>query len=272
MDLGWEENRRIRFYGNEGPPVIVLHGGPGASGGAVRVAQGLSDGFRVYEPWQRVSGDKLLSVAVHIEDLHQLICSRCKEERPALVGESWGAMLALAYAVEHSDSIGAIVLVGCGTFTKASRDVMVKVRRSRILDYIEKHPEYKSDLDLSLDEQMMKWHEMTDTYESIPCEQEPTEIEPFDMRAHTETWNDMVRCREEGIYPESFASVNIPVIMLHGAYDPHPGQMIRDTLGQFMPQLEYREFEKCGHDPAIETYARDEFFSVMRNWLTSKLA
>jgi len=29
--------------------------------------------------------------------------------------------------------------------------------------------------------------------------------------------------------------------MLHGAYDPHPGRMIRDTLARVMPQLEYRE-------------------------------
>ena len=77
-------------------------------------------------------------------------------------------MLALAYAAEHSDSIGPIVLIGCGTFDEPSRDEIVKVRRSRILDYIDKHPEHQSDLDLSMSEQIMKWHGMTDTYESIP--------------------------------------------------------------------------------------------------------
>lgn len=87
---GWEANHRIRFHGKDGPPVIALHGGPGACGGAARIAQGLSDEFRVLEPWQRISGDTPLSVAVHIADLHELICSRCKDEKPALVGESWG--------------------------------------------------------------------------------------------------------------------------------------------------------------------------------------
>jgi pimeloyl-ACP methyl ester carboxylesterase len=272
MDLGWKENRRIRFYGNGGPPVIVLHGGPGGSGGSASVAQGLSGEFQVIEPWQRPSGEKPLSVAVHVADLHQLICSRCRRRRPALVGESWGAMLALAYAAQHPDDIGPIVLIGCGTFDKASRAEIVKERRKRILDHIDKHPEHRSDLDLSIGEQMMKWHEMTDAYVPVPDEDERTKAEPFDMKAHTETWSDMVRCQEEGIYPQSFASLTGPVLMLHGAHDPHPGKMIRDNLRQFIPQLEYREFAKCGHAPAIEAYAKEEFFKVMRNWLGSKFA
>ena len=91
--LGWEEDHRIRFFGDHGPPVITLHGGPGAYGGALRLAQGLSREFRVIEPWQRPSGDRPLTVAVHVKDLHDLIRSRYKGESPALVGASWGAML-----------------------------------------------------------------------------------------------------------------------------------------------------------------------------------
>lgn len=264
---GWEENKRIGIYGNEGPPVIVLHGGPGASGGSAHVAQGLSDDFRVFEPWQRVSSDKPLSVAIHIEDLQHLIDSRCGDEKPALVGESWGAMLALAYAAEHPESIGPIVLVGCGTFDEISRAKGVEVRERRILVYIKKHPEHSSDLDLSIHERIIKWHKMTDTFELVSDKTENTETEPFDMKAHTETWNDMLRCQEEGIYPQSFSSIKSSVIMLHGAYDPHPGTMIRDNLEQYIPQLEYREFERCGHSPSIEKYAKDDFFKVIRNWL-----
>lgn len=271
-DLGWEQHRRIRTYGNEGPPVIVLHGGPGASGGSALVAQGLSDDFKVFEPWQRVSSDKPLSVAVHIADLHQLVNSGSGDKKPALVGESWGVMLALAYAAEHPERIGPIVLIGCGIFDKISRAEGIKIREHRILDYIEKHPEHSSDLDLSLGEQTMKWHEMTDVYELDPDKTENPETEPFDMKAHTETWNDMLRCQDEGIYPQSFTLIKSPVIMLHGTYDPHPGKMIRDSLKRYIPQLEYREFKKCGHTPAIEIYARDDFFKLMRNWLKNRFS
>ncbi len=29
-----------------------------------------------------------------------------------------------------------------------------------------------------------------------------------------------------------------------------------------MTQLEYHEFDRCGHDPVTEKHARDEFFAV----------
>ena len=72
------------------------------------------------------------------------------------------------------------------------------------------------------------------------------------------------------MYPAAFSHIVSPVLMLHGAYDPHPGKMIRDSLKPYIPQLEYREFEKCGHQPSIEAFARKDFFSVLHDWLTEK--
>jgi pimeloyl-ACP methyl ester carboxylesterase len=40
------------------------------------------------------------------------------DAKPSIVGESWGAMLALAYASAYPETTAAIVLVGCGTFDK----------------------------------------------------------------------------------------------------------------------------------------------------------
>jgi len=269
--LGWEENKRIGIYGNKGPIAIVLHGGPAGSGGSAPIAIGLSHNFRVFEPWQRLSSDMPLTVAVHISDIYQLIKSRCSDEKPFLVGESWGAMLALAYAAEYPETVGPIVLVGCGTFDKKSRKEGMRIRQRRIQDYIKDHPEHSSDLKLSLYEQIMKWHEMTDSYDLGTIKAEYPLKEPFDMKAHTETWNDMLRCQDEGKYPQVFTSIKSPVIMLHGAYDPHPGKLIRNNLKQYIPHLEYYEFEKCGHAPAVEKYAKDDFFKVMHNWLINKL-
>ena len=95
--------------------------------------------------------------------------------------------------------------------------------------------------------------------------------EPFDIRAHTETWEDMVRLQDAGVYPAAFAAITLPVLMLHGTYDPHPGQMIRASLAPFLPQWEYREWEHCGHYPWGEQFVRDEF-AVLRKWLARQLA
>jgi pimeloyl-ACP methyl ester carboxylesterase len=104
--------------------------------------------------------------------------------------------------------------------------------------------------------------------------QEPGEEEagePFDVRAHEESWADMVRLQEEGVYPAAFAAIHSPVLMLHGAYDPHPGELIRAGLVPYLPQLEYREWERCGHKPWFEREVREEFFAVMHTWLLGHL-
>ena len=56
------------------------------------------------------------------------------------------------------------------------------------------------------------------------------EIEECDARANHESWEDMVRLQTEGAYPAAFSKIESPVLMLHGAADPHPGRMISASL------------------------------------------
>ena len=102
----------------------------------------------------------------------------------------------------------------------------------------------------------------------------PTDLgdQPPDARSNRESWDDMVRLQEEGIYPAAFAAIAVPVIMLHGAVDPHPGGMIQQSLRPYLPQLEYREWERCGHYPWLEKAVRDDFYFVLRQWLTRQSA
>jgi len=131
-----EPELRVRTYGAWGPTVFVLHGGPGAPGYVAPVARGLADLFRVVEPFQRPSrpDESGLTVARHVADLHVLIASLGADARPALVGHSWGAMLALAFAAEHPDAAGPIVLVGCGTFDLESRRVFKQTVDDRMAE------------------------------------------------------------------------------------------------------------------------------------------
>ena len=115
---------RIRDYGTSGPFVAVLHGGPGAPGYMAPVARRLGDVFRVLEPLERGSTDEPLTVASHVGDLHEALTSRCGGGPSALVGHSWGAMLALAYAAAHADRVASVVLIGCGTLSVAARERM----------------------------------------------------------------------------------------------------------------------------------------------------
>lgn len=261
---------RVREYGTSGPLVVVLHGGPGVTGYMAPVARGLADSFRVLEPMQRGSGGEPLTVARHVEDLHEIVESRCGGNPPALVGHSWGAMLALAYAATHPGRAASLVLIGCGTFDLEARDRMMAIRekrmagelRRRIARLAEEFPDPDKRL-RGLGDVMMPLY----SYELLPTDRDVEDIETCDARAHRETWQDMVRLQEEGVYPKALAAIDAPVIMLHGAVDPHPGQMIRASLEPHLPQLEYREWERCGHYPWLEKAVRDEFFTILREWL-----
>lgn len=46
--------------------------------------------------------------------------------------------------------------------------------------------------------------------------------------------------------------------------------MIRASLEPHLPQLEYHEWERCGHYPWLEKAVREEFFAVLREWLTRR--
>lgn len=115
------EWRPRRAYGDPGPKVVVLHGGPGASGSAGPLARALADQFQVLEPWQRWSSDVPLTVDRHIGDLADVIARHAPGERPALVGHSWGAMLGLAFAARYPRRVAALALIGCGTFDREAR-------------------------------------------------------------------------------------------------------------------------------------------------------
>jgi pimeloyl-ACP methyl ester carboxylesterase len=95
----------------------------------------------------------------------------------------------------------------------------------------------------------------------------PHEDDQVDAQAHHETWDDMLRLQAEGAYPATFPAIKVPVLMIHGAYDPHPGRLIFEGLRPYLPELEYREFDRCGHYPWLERAAADRFFSLLREWL-----
>ncbi len=107
------------------------------------------------------------------------------------------------------------------------------------------------------------------TYSRAPDSDDP--LEHFDLCGHLESWNDMLRLQALGTYPAAFSSIRCPVLMLHGSFDPHPGTMIRDGLKAHVPQLEYHEFERCGHAPWVEVHAREHFLATTRAWLEQHL-
>ena len=264
FQTGYHRAMRVRTYGDAGPLVLVVHGGPGALGDMAPVARGLADTFGVIEPWQRTAAEQPLTVDRHVADLETVVESHCRDERFAVVGHSWGAMLALAWAAACPDRAAPLVLVSCGTFDSDSRAAFKRTVDERLGDAARRR--------IAALPMQQRFEAIRNVYDYDAVDYAPApDAPPFDERANAETWRDMVRRQEAGEYPAAFAAVRAPVLMIHGSHDPHPGPATRDTLKRHLPQLEYHELPNCGHDPWRERQAREAFFSRLRRWLAEHL-
>ena len=100
-----------------GPPVVVLHGGPGAHHDyLIPGFDRLAHEFHLYFYDQRGGGRSSVrrpgqvSWRDHVADLEALR-QEWGLERLVIVGYSWGGLLALLYAAEHPDRVSCLVAV-----------------------------------------------------------------------------------------------------------------------------------------------------------------
>jgi pimeloyl-ACP methyl ester carboxylesterase len=236
------------------------------------IARELAGEFRILEPFQRGSGGTPLTVACHLEDLNEVIGSFAGETPVHLVGFSWGAMLALAYAAARPGRARGLVLIGCGTFDPAARERFEATVKERMDERLRARMDGLDNEIADADERLRLKAELLLAVYSYDLVTTDLENERVDARANRESWEDMLRLQREGVYPAAFATVDAPVLMLHGARDPHPGRMIRASLEPHVPHLEYHEWESCGHYPWLENEVRDDFYARLRSWLSSRSA
>lgn len=258
----------VRRYGDAGPVVALLHGGPGAPGQMGPLARALS-GLRILEPWQRRSGGAPLTVAVHVADLAAVL-----PPAAALVGWSWGAMLALSFAAAYPGRARALALVGCGTYDTITRQAYQDALADRLGDEGRQQAAAlrREMAEVASDEEHD--HLLGDLGELLgraqavdPLPEEEGAPVWVDARGSAETWEDALRLQADGVEPAAFAAIGCPVLMLHGDEDPHPGPATRDLLRRFVPQIRYQGFPRCGHQPWAERHAREPFLAALREWL-----
>jgi pimeloyl-ACP methyl ester carboxylesterase len=245
---------------------VLLHGGPGVAGYLEPLARGLCDSFRVLEPFQRRSGGEPLTVAGHVADLEERLERECGEEQPFLVGHSWGAMLALAYAAKYPRRARSIVLIGCGTFDERARARMREILKQRTGEALRRRLERLPSEHADPDERLRAYGNLIAPLYSHDVDG-GLDLAVCDARGHNETWTDMLRLQDRGVYPAAFAAISRPVLMLHGSQDPHPGQLVRASLQPFIARLQYQEWDGCGHYPWLERGVRDDFLADLRQWL-----
>jgi pimeloyl-ACP methyl ester carboxylesterase len=119
---------RLRYYvGGTGPPLLLVHGLGGAASNWVAVAPRLAERFRVLVPdLPGHGGSSPLPAAASLDPFAERVRELAKWEGmlpAAVVGHSFGGLVALRFALGRPEDVRALVLAGSAGVSTATRRV-----------------------------------------------------------------------------------------------------------------------------------------------------
>ncbi len=258
------EIKNLRIYGKKPFKVAVIHGGPGAPGEMAPVARELSSIRGVLEPLQTAK-----SLKGQIQELHTVLKEQ-GEFPVTLIGWSWGAMLSFIFAAQYPSLVIKLILIGSGVYEEKYAVNIMKTRLGRlsederlaVLSFMEtlNDPAIR-DKNTPM-AQLGKLIAKTDSYDPLPYDSEVLECQ-YDI--YRNVWGQARELRSSGKLLELGKNIQCPVVAIHGDYDPHPPEGIRDPLSRTLRNFRFILLENCGHHPWLERRARDSFYSVLKS-------
>jgi proline iminopeptidase len=258
-----------------GPPLVLSHGGPGMWDYLEDLAGLIQDAATVIRWEQRGCGrsDRAgpYSVARSIEDLDS-VRRYHGLDRWVVGGHSWGASLALQYALTYSERVAGLVYIsgtGIGQSWNAAyhaeADRRLTVEQRQELERLRGLP------DRSRDEEMryrtLSWMpDFADPYRAEELAAQEASA-PFTtnyecnaiINAETKTWS------EDDLFHRTSA-LAVPTLVIHGGLDPRPASAV-DSLVEAVPNAELHVIPEAGHHPWVE--APEEMVSILRMFLAN---
>lgn len=249
-----------RKYGNPPYSVVLVHGGPGAPGEMVPVAKELSKKFGILEPIQTKN-----SVKDQAGELRQQIVENA-EVPVILVGWSWGAWLSFITAAENPGLVKKLILVSSGPFeTKYAKSIM-PTRLSHLIP--EEGERVKVLIDMLQkgngdDNNLQEFGELMSKADSYGSISEGGETITVQADIYESVWKEADKLRRNGRLLEYGKSITCPIVVIHGDYDPHPYEGVREPLSKVFKNCKFVLLKNCGHHPWLEKEAKDEFYSAL---------
>ncbi len=236
-----------------GRPLVLCHGGPGLSDNLGPVAEMVDDLALVHRYDQRGSGRSRshgpFDVASLVADLEALR-GHWGHERWLVGGHSWGANLALCYALTHPDRMeGVIYLAGSGLRVEGRK----AARRRRLARLTESE---RDELETASSERFLELIGTTDfadrrqaarALRAGPLYRWPRDENIF--RSVTESFEALV---DRGL-PQQVRSLAPPILVIHGAHD-EPARA--REVAELAPRGRWAELEHSAHVPWLEEPAR----------------
>ncbi|OPY25798.1 MAG: Alpha/beta hydrolase family protein [Methanocella sp. PtaU1.Bin125] len=256
-----------RKYGRSPYTVAAVHGGPGAPGSLAPVARELSRYCGVIEHLESAR-----TVDGQVRELLDVL--REHGQPPVtLIGHSWGAWLIFIFAARYPQTARKLILVGSGPFeeryaagimdTRLARLSEEEKQQARALIASLQSPGATNRTTLfSLYGALMS---KADAFDPLPGDRD--DIVEFQENVYQEVWLEAMRLRQTRGLMALAKDIRCPVVAIHGDYDPHPAEGVKEPLGRALKDFRFVLLEKCGHEPWKERAAAARFYEILREEL-----
>ena len=265
--------RGIRIFERrigEGPPTVVLHGGPGAHHDYLLPGfDALATGRELIYYDQRGGGRSPVARDIpvgwkeQVADLEELR-RQWQLDRLTLAGYSWGGLLALLYAVEHPGRVERLALVSPAPAWKEARLEFERRFAARNLS-----PELQRKRAALRDSGLREQNPAEYAQRMFELSVAPyffnpdraRDLTPFRVTGRTqqEVWSSL----DDYDLRPAIARLSVPSLVLLGEDDPIPLESA-ETVARLLG-AQFHRLPRCGHVPYVEAF--EEFVALIHSFL-----
>ena len=249
-----------------GPPLIWCHGGPGLWDYLGPVAAMTDDLVTSYRYDQRgcgrSSGAGPHTLARNVFDLETLR-RQWRLDRFILAGHSWGAELALHYALEYPQHVAGLIYISGGGIDPIFRAEYRAERARRLGREGERERKaleaaWLSEGTIEAERRFYEIQWSTDFADAATARERARSLIVADLRSNrrinTELSADAGRVTVHTSMPMKLRSLRVPAMVIHGSEDPRPSKAAAQ-VADLLPQAQLTLIPGAGHYLWIEAPA-----------------
>lgn len=256
--------QNFRKYGNSPFAVAVIHGGPGVSGEMAPVARELCSNGGVLEPLQTAT-----TLNGQVREL-KTVLQKNGDLPITLIGWSWGAWLSFIVTARYPAFVKKLILIGSGAFEEKYTVNMMDTRlrrlnkneRTEVLSVMSTLSDPTNDNKNLLMARFGALMFKTDSYDPSPYESTRLRYR-YDI--YERVWTEASKLRRTGKLLDLGKNIECPVVAIHGDYDPHLSEGVKDPLSSVLKNFRFILLKHCGHYPWFERAIKDRFYEILKN-------
>lgn len=269
----------VRLYykvmGN-GEPILFLHGGPGLEHSYFlpHVAK-LAEQHKLIFFDQRANGrstspkdTNAMSLNNFVDDIEELRKELGVNVKFTLLGHSWGALIAMQYAIRYSDNLKSLVLVNPVAASSEYRIQSMRNMQSRMTPAdsltrlsIMQSEGFRRGSPQAL-EQFFQVVFRSTLYDRKLIENLRFRFPP-DYAAKSMMLQYMKEMLNYDVY-EQLTAIRVPTLIIRGDVDPLPLEAV-ERIHESIATSQLVMMQNCGHFPFVEK--PEEFFGVVEGFL-----